>query len=530
MWLLERTDQSALGFDAAGKLKYVDDRYGNRTTLSYDPTSGKLTSVTDPANRGSLTLGYDPTSGLLTSVSDWASPARVVRYEYSSGRLWKVTDREGKTTTLGYDGTSTRLTSITDANTHTAVTMTYDAQGRVATQKDAKGLATGQQTSLAYATNADGTTTTTVTYPATSFDGNWTFKVEETYDLQGRLVKRLSKPTSAPAEWITEEYGYDSSRNRVWAKDGRGNTTTFCYDVDYSGAAIATSHGNLTRRIDPPPTVGANRPVTLFQYDGKNNLVQTISPKGVNSGTTVDCTTNLSASLNLLYATDLAYDTATQTKLESVTRRYTDPEQGQQSAVTTFTYDANHPGLVSKVIPPRGNASQTPGDYASTFTYYSNGDAGKRAGLLQSTTGPLLDDGTHAATSYDYDSLGRRTSMVDPNGNAAGGVPADHTWQYTYDNEDRLRFAKAPPPASGGSQLVTEFTYDAVGNREVAIDANGQVTKYVYDQRDSLQEVQQSPAPWTWPNRAQPLPTPPASVVRTTYSYDNQGLRFVLLK
>ncbi len=120
-------------------------------------------------------------------------------------------------------------------------------------------------------------------------------------------------------------------------------------------------------------------------------------------------------------------------------------------------------------------------------------------------------------TTYSYDAVGRLLSLVDPNGNASGGNPADHTWSFTYDNEDRLLTAQAPAPVSGGAPLVTQYQYDPVGNRTVVIDANGQVPKYLYDAREKLSEVDQSPNPWTDPN-ATPNPK-----IATTYTYDNLG-------
>jgi YD repeat-containing protein len=109
--------------------------------------------------------------------------------------------------------------------------------------------------------------------------------------------------------------------------------------------------------------------------------------------------------------------------------------------------------------------------------------------------------------------------MVDPNGNASGGTPADHRWEYEYDAENRLRFTRAPAPqfGQGTSQLVTESRYDGVGNLLTLIDANGQVTKYLYDERDSLQEVWESPNSWTDPSA-----TPSPKIV-TAYQYDHNG-------
>jgi YD repeat-containing protein len=126
--------------------------------------------------------------------------------------------------------------------------------------------------------------------------------------------------------------------------------------------------------------------------------------------------------------------------------------------------------------------------------------------MLQSVTGPPVDGNPTGYTStYTYDSVGRRLTMVDPNGNASGGGSAEHTWTYSYDNEDRLTVATAPAPSSGGTALKTQTQYDAVGNRTVLVDGNGQVTTYEYDVRDSLQKVHQSPDTWQLANPNLPL-------------------------
>ena len=502
------TNQTTWTFRGDGRLTGITDRYGNQSVLSYNG-GGQLVSVSDPAGRGSLAFAYSTPGSQLITITDWLSPARTVQFGYdSNGRLQTITDRNGKVTTYAYDGTSSRLATITDANSHVAVTNTYDSQGRVQTQKDALGLSTGQATTFGYVTNPDGTETTTVTYPTTSLEPTFNPTVAETYDTEGRIITRVTKPSST--ETYTESYTYDSNFNRTSVTDARGNTTSFCFDVDYTGAPIFGSHGNLTRRIDPPPSAGANVPVTLFKYDSKNNLIEMIPPKGVSSGTTVTCSTDLSALINANYATDYAYD-ATGVQLLSVTRKFTDPDLGLQTAETKYEYgDSANPGLVTRIIPPRGNTGPNPDyTYATTMAYFASGS---QAGMLQSSTDP---DGNQ--TTYTYDAAGRRLTMVDPNGNTSGGVPGDHTWSYSYDAEDRLLRQVAPAPAHGGTALTTTFQYDPVGNRTVVIDANGQVTTYAYDVRDQLNEVDQSPNAWTDPNA-----TPSPKYV-TTYTYDNLG-------
>ncbi|MSQ27652.1 MAG: hypothetical protein EXR51_05900 [Dehalococcoidia bacterium] len=318
----------------------------------------------------------------------------------------------------------------------------------------------------------------------------------------------MLRPTSA--ETNTVSYNYDGNGFRNSVTDARGNTTNFCYDVSYGGTAITTSRGNLTRRIDPPPTGGANRPVTLFQYDSKDNLTQTVPPKGVNSGATVTCAADLSTLVNPTYATTLTYD-GTQTKLLSVARNYTDPDSGAQTATTKFEYnDAANPGLMTRVIPPRGNTGGSLHyTYATRLVYFGTGT---KFGLLDNVTDALANK-----SSYDYDLAGRRIKIVDPLGNAAGGVPADHSWLYAYDKEDRVLTTSAPAPSAGGGALVTSFQYDSVGNRLVVIDPRLQVTKYLYDERDSLNQVLESPSVWT-----DPLVTP-SPLITTEYQYDHLG-------
>jgi RHS repeat-associated protein len=501
-------DRTTWSFNESGVLTRLTDRYGNQSTLSYD-TGGRLMSVSDPAGRGSLVFGYDG-AGRINAATDWSG--RVVHYGYDVlGRLTAVTDRENQTITYGYEGTSSRLATMTDSRGNVAVTNTYDGQGRVVTQKDARGLTTGQQTSFAYNTNADNTKTTVVTYPKISADPTWNFTEEDTYDPQGRVIKKVSKPLSTSADWVTQQYGYDASGNRGSYQDGRGNTTLYCYDTDYAGVAVPGSRGNLTRTISPAPVTGMNPLVTLVKYDNKDNVIQAVSPRGVANSATVTCATNLSSGVNTNYAVDSTFDTATQTQLIATTKRFTDPTLGLQTATTKYEYgDAANPGLITRIITPRGNTTGTPDyTYATTSSYFGSGS---KASMLASTTTPA-----GAVTTYDYDSVGRKTSMVDPNGNLSGATPADHTWQYVYDNEDRLRFNKQPAPAAGGALLVTETRYDGNGNKAVAIDAKGQVTRYLYDERDQLQEVQQNPNTWTDPS------TTPSGTILTDYQYDNLG-------
>ncbi|MFN8523147.1 MAG: polymorphic toxin-type HINT domain-containing protein [Chloroflexota bacterium] len=512
-YTLTDKEQTVWTFDANGTLISITDRYGNVSTLSYNG-SGQLTAINDPANRGSLSLAYNA-QGRLTSVTDWQPVTpRTVSYGYdANGRLAAVSDRDGKTTAYGYDGSSGRLATITDANAHTALTLTYDTQGRVSQQKDARGLITELFTQFTYVPTGGGGQVTTVTMPPASYDTGFSPQIIDTYDGQHRLTSRQYKPSSFAADQFTISYGYDSHRNLTSVTDGRGYTTDYCYDVDYAGQALPL-RGNRTRVIQPavtvpvPPPVGAitRRPVTLFKYDSKDNVIQVVAPNGVDGAAAVACNTNLQAlgsGIDFDYATDLTYDAA-KVKLLEVTRYFHDPDGGSFliPATTTFSYSATEPGRVTKMIPPRGNQAGPNADtFASTFAYFTSGI---NRGLLQSTTVP---DSNGQSTVFAYDAVGRITSVTDLHG---------RTWSYLHDKENRLQFAYSPS-VGGYSNFGIEQRYDAVGNLIYRKDGNDQWMQYVYDERDALVEVRESLSDWRF------VSMPPSSMILTRYAYDNHG-------
>jgi RHS repeat-associated protein len=506
-------DQTAWNFDAGGRLTSIVDRYGNQSVLGYNAT-GQLVSVSDPAGRDptGLRLAYDPVTARLTSVTDWSS--RVVSFGYDgNNRLSSVTDRNGKVTTYCYDDPTTcsaatptqHLAKITDANNHAAVSMTYDAQGRVFHQWDALGAdLPGRRTEFGYTTNPDGSIqSTTVTFPFTSFQPSFAPTVTDTYNSQAQLVTRAQ--TASSTEAFTLQFGYTAGGFQNQVVDATNNTTNFCFDAS----------GNLTRRVGPSAFDAKQgisyRPVTFFKYDAANNLTLTVPPEGMGSpANAADCAADLSATANnSVFRTTIQYDNSLKPQTVTVTRRFTDPDApgSQQTPVTTYAYDVStsggNPGRLLQVTSPRNNPT--------AFTYNT---AGTQAGMLAAVTGPPVPENASGdKTSYTYDSVGRRLTMVDPIGNAGGA--GDHTWTYQYDNEDRPTQVQAPQPSGFAAKLTTVMSYDPVGNRLSVQDPNGQFTRYLYDARDSLQEVDQS-ATATDPNGD------PNTIV-TNYTYDNLG-------
>ena len=485
-------DQSLWTFDANGRLISLQDRHFNGSNLSYD-SNGRLTAVSDPGGRGSLTFGYD-SNGRLTSVTDWLSPARTVQYEYdSSGRLKKAIDRLNHATQYAYDGATSRLTTITDRRNIVRLTNTYDGSGRIATQADALAATL----TMSYTSNGSA-----ATYPTTSFAPAFQPVMTDTYNGSGFLTTHQVQP--APSESSTWTYTYNGIGAKATAQDPRGHTTQYCYDIDQWGNPVAGSRGNLAGIVAPPPATGANPPTSIFLYDSADNLTRSIPPRGVASWPNVSCGTNLSSAIDVLHATDYTYD-ASQKKLITVIRRLTDPEHGTRNAIVRYDYtDTNNPGLVTAMVPARGNEGQDPNyNMATQFAYNS-------AGLLVTKVNPIGDRQT-----YVYDAVGRKVQWTDENGNVTGATPSHFTWNYEYDAEDGLRFARAPAPTAGGTRPVTESQFDPERNLLATIDANGNIVRYAYDDRSLLRDVFESPTVAD--------PNNDANKIQTRYEYDNFG-------
>jgi RHS repeat-associated protein len=422
-------NQVGFSFTSAGVLTRISEPAGNQLNLSY--TAGNLTTITDTVGRA-VSLSY-----IGTTLSQIQDPlGRKVTYGYDgSGRLITVTDKIGNTAGqnpfdhqwhYGYDGTSRHLTTITDPDGRVQVTNTYDGQGRVYEQRDGMlNLTTNVYTSGQTVTTDPRGHATTYTFDSLS-------REQTEVDVVGGISYILTNH-------------YDASGNRDYVIDRRGYQTDFTYDT----------RGNMLTKTDPLVPPGP-RYLTQFAYDTKNNL------------------TVLTDARN--FTTTNAYDAGSNVKLSTTAQITTGPAT---YAVTKWEYtDALNPGLPTKVISPRGNTTGTPNYlYSQSLSYDTSGNLSQ------------VIDADGNKTTFGYDGVGRQTTMVDPDGYAAGGVPAQHTWTTVYDENDRVKETIDPLSHS------TFSGYDGAGNRTSSTDRNGNVTNYAYDDASRLLDVKQKPDP-----------------------------------
>ena len=389
-----------------------------RETFSFNP-AGELTAIQD-LNGYTTTLSYD-SQGRLTNVTDPADRALTFSYD-SSNRITQVSEPAGRTVKYGYDANG-NLATVTDLDGGTT-TYGYDPAHRLTSVTDPRGhtVLTNSYDSagrVAWQTDALGRKTTFSYTPGETT--TTTPAGNQTQDLfAGGLLAEEIQGAGTPQQ-ATWQYQYDPITSGVASiTDPNGHTTTKTYN----------SAGDVLTSTDP-----LNH-TTTYTYDGLNDVTSVTDPNGTTTTSTYDGAGNL-----LSVSTPLAGTNQTQTE--------------------TYTYeDGSHPGDVTAITDPDENTT--------VLTYDQYGD-------LASSTDAAGDE-----TTYTYDQVGRRTSMVSPDGNAAGANPTAYTTIYTYDPAGHLLTETNP------LGHATTNTYDADQNLATTTDADGNTTTYTYDNANEL--------------------------------------------
>ncbi len=551
---------------ANGRLATVADTFGGLVAFNYD-TSGRLGGFTAPGNRV-YTYRYD-TAGRLAGVTYPDNGVRTYHYEDPNfvHALTGITDENGaRYATWSYDGEG-RATFSQHAGGVDGVTLyygsysptanegrvlvvdgfgttrtyyyrvaggvvrirvvsdpqgttisTFDANGNVATSRDANGTQTNYTYDLARnleisRTEAFGTTLArTITtqwhpvyrLPARVVAPSGTPGVNEitdyTYDARGNLLQKTVTAGAESRQWtmtysalgqlltvdgprtdqtdvVTHAY-YDVNDPCVGCRgnvrtttNAMGHVTTFdAYDVDGQPTRVTDPNGVVTAmaydvrgRLEARTVnaEGALAETTAFDYDSVGQLVRTTMPDGS----------------SLRYQYDAAHRlTEIADSLGNVIQ-YTLDAMGNRIKEDTFDPSdrlQRTQRRIYDVLNRRYNDIDASGQ-RTTYSYDPNGN-------LKTST-----DALNRSTVQNYDSLNRLTTSTDP----AGGII-----RYGYDAKDRLTSVQDP------INLTTTYAYDALGNLVKltspdtgitthapdaagntigSTDARGLATAYVYD-------------------------------------------------
>ncbi|CAN5533801.1 hypothetical protein BH11ARM2_BH11ARM2_02550 [soil metagenome] len=236
-WTLTMRDGSVMGFDAAGRLSSLTDRYGNATTVSRNGT-GQVTTVTGADGR-QLAFGY--TGSKVTSVTDPLS--RVWTFGYTTAKLTgvgypHVSGGSTPTRSFTYDSLYNILTE-TDL-VGKVWTTTYDSSQRQTSWTDP----TSRATSYSY-----GLGSVTITLPGTG-------RTQVHNYSSGLLASVVDEASYSDARTYDSDRnlaGYTDARGKAWSQtiDSMGNTLTVKNPLLKTWTYTYTSLNDMATATDP---------------------------------------------------------------------------------------------------------------------------------------------------------------------------------------------------------------------------------------------------------------------------------------
>ncbi len=529
-------------FDRDGRLVSITDPHGNSLRMQWSSSKMGLSGVSpysvNPAATMMVANGYqllrieqwdagdtftgrfvqftyDPPSGRLTSVSD--SSGRTVSYSHdASGNLSRVDFPVGLYTTFSYTDSDDihNLTEIArgyGANSAvTQLTRTYDSSDRVTNEYYAEGrlyisyTIPLQKTKVTKYIRNDSGSTLATQETVYEFDGQGQLskktdeekRIEYTYDDRGNVSQEVvyqntngneSYPDLLQYRTITREYDDDNNmtRQQVYLPEsGEVLTETFSYEQGWllshqnasslSPGVIHRTERELVSTGSRPVNVAAEK--TLISGDA-NGTYTSISFGYDSNG----------------QRNSIGYENG-----DTIESEYTN---GQLTSKDGFLFTWDQRGNLTSITDRNGNQTSMEYDLNNRLTKVTNE-------LTESTvytyTGWDLTSVEHGKTAqhsgrftnFAYDTLGRVTgSSAD-----LDGQPVMQK-SYTYDSEDNIltttdqlsrvvqfaydRFNRLVSVTDPDSKVST-FSYNFLGGRSSTTDPLNNTSTFSYDELGRL--------------------------------------------
>ncbi|HEX7814109.1 putative Ig domain-containing protein, partial [Dyella sp.] len=520
-------------YDAFGDVLTQTDATGATTTYAYN-TLGQRTRATDALGHTVYSY-YDADGRLAYTVQGQPvggvpnARGALTAYTYNVFGQVSATRQLAAWVTLTATGTSSGSTlnvstaTLADVAVAAAalgnpaqdrlVTTTYTLAGQIASRIDGRGYqiadqydAFGDITQVQQQLSQPGSALSTTNSTTTAF----------AYDARGQRISQVDGVGSSVAR--TESMQYDAFGRVVQQIDGNGHAITYAYDplgrqvsssqvVQGATRTIQSTYDAFDRVLTQTDALGQT---TRYQYDIDHHRVTVTSPDGVVTvstqdayGDTVAVTDAQGHTLTSTYDGDGRVLTVTDALGHVTTNQYDavgDLLQVTDAAgqVVGYTYDAaGH--VLTRTVDPSGLSRVTtyvydalgrtigvtdPTGMVTTMQYDNDGDLLQEVvdagGLNRITTYTYNGDGKALtvtvgsgaavqSTQWIYDALGRLSQqIVDPSGLAL-------TTRYAYDANDNL---VSVTDANGN---VSRTLYDEANEKRYSVDATGAVTQYSYD-------------------------------------------------
>ena len=438
---------STLVVDAEGRPVTADGPATVPTTMSYDPTTGRLASAssTGASQTRSASYTYD-SRGFVESTTNSLSETTMYSRD-DAGRVTSIELADSEDIGFSYDGNG-NLSSLTPPGQPAHNFTQNDVNLESSYDAPDAGTSTGVTTT----TYTDFRAPELVTMP----DGS-TFSY--TYDAEQRVILVEVDDASEPA--TVDQFRapvYDASTGQVVAIDAEGGES-IAYAYDGFLMTSATTTGAVSASVE-------------FGYDrGGGDFDGVVSSLSVNGLNPVAFTYD--SDLALISAGDL---TITR---DATTRLPTQTDLGLVRSAMTYDPDFADVTGLSYRFDPAGVDDEL---YDADFTYDALGRIASMAETVAGDTtlyeytyhevGQLTDVDVDAVPTYHYE--------YDPNGNRTlAHDERDFDIVAGYDAQDRIEYAGATMytfddngylAESDDGLVLREYDYDLFGNlREVVI-------------------------------------------------------------
>ncbi|PZE12972.1 hypothetical protein DMX10_13465, partial [Pseudomonas sp. 57B-090624] len=532
-------------YDAAGRQRYSIDALGQVTETRYD-NAGRVTDSLRYDKPIPVKPPYTE-AAVAAALASAGAQARTTHSVYdAAGQLLSVTDAAGRTESYGYDAVGNR-TTLTNKNGD-VWTYTYDALNRLTEEItpavnvatiDASGTVSSQSrllvTRLAYdalgnvSSRTVGRLRSSLQADPAQDDLSQARTTAYGYDAVGHQVRITSpgwynKATgayqaasdgSANTFQVTTEVTYDALGNAVRNRVRVGNSGNAASDY-VDSYKVYDGLGRLTHDID------ALKGVTAYAYDALGNRTST---RRYANGLTAAVPAAGYYLAGDITATSLvanaAQDRTLTTRYDALGRKVA----VQQDAVSLYVFNGSVAGATSVKASP-----------TTLYSYDTFGNLVRETQIARDANGTTVLTG--ASTVHYYDVAGQRIGSVDALGhytrmtyNALGqlsrqveyatalaswneaAVPAapaasanDRSTRYTYDGmgrvtqvtQENVRYWQQNINAQTnavsaslvtGDLLVSQISYDGLGNTRTVTDAAGNVATTDYNALGQVSKV-----------------------------------------
>ena len=515
-----------------------DDAYMYRefATNSQQWIVDRVSHLTILAGAGGARLreswfGYDdgsagtaPIKGNLTREEHFLDGGNVVTsHQYDAyGNRIRTTDAEGRSTSTQFDATfQTFAASITNAKGQVTQRQYNPVNGEITEETDPNGFRTQFAYDIFHRKTAEVRPYDTVGQPTTQIQ----------YDLDGVAPERI-------LTFRREASGQNGTLNSAQFVDGFGSLIQSRTEPA-SGAAWITEDlfydamDRLQKRSNPylggsgdAYAAPATTPVTTYDYDVMGRPVRVTNPDGSQINRTFDhwaVTETDENGHNKSYAFD-----AFQRLLQVV------ETNGAETYTTRYGYDAA--GQLRSITDHPGNSTTINYDALGRKTAMSDPDLGAwsyaydRVGNLTART-----DARGVTTTFGYDALNRKV-LVD--------YPRDPDVSYAYDlgtigtlsqvthalgstsyQYDQRRRKVSEQRVMDAFTWTTSWEYDALDRVTRQTNPDGQVVQYSYDARGLLAAIPGVVTALEYDASGRVSRKAYANTRETTYSYHPQNLR-----